>query len=327
MTTMNSNNKGGRVALVFGISGDQGQYVATGLLASGDYEMVYGVTHHSKEHVHAIDRQLGMPIILRDINALSTDKSNGDSLNTLTLLEGDLSNVHLLETLFVNTKATHIFLVTTTDLPPIDSADASLHDAEEREYETIKEFFDVLVKVHAEERNKADSMERHVIFSTLENVRGLVEWLERHNREAGEIEALMGIKPEVVKLTKDHANDLLNMKPLDDGEICPNYTGKGRGGEYALRVVHGLSSPWEVGDLESLYEYAAKATPSIKEGLDVTLITLPFLHSNFTASAIPLPTCSGRATQWAISAFLGDPSHPMDMLSVSDLQYIVPTLF
>ena len=84
MTTMNSSNKGGRVALVFGISGDQGQYVATGLLASGDYEMVYGVTHHSKEHVHAIDRQLGMPIILRDINALSTDKSNGDSLNTLT---------------------------------------------------------------------------------------------------------------------------------------------------------------------------------------------------------------------------------------------------
>ncbi len=53
----------------------------------------------------------------------------------------------------------------------------------------------------------------------------------------------MGIKPEVVTLTKDHANDLLNMKPLDNGEICPNYTGKGCGGEYALRVVHGLSSP------------------------------------------------------------------------------------
>ena len=68
-------------------------------------------------------------------------------------------------------------------------------------------------------------------------------------------------------------------------------------------------------------------TPSIVPGLSLTTITLPLLHKNLALSATPLPTNStgSQATQWSISACLGD--SPIDMFSVSDLRYIVPVLF
>ena len=59
-----------------------------------------------------------------------------------------------------------------------------------------------------------NNVKRHVVFSCLDNVRGLVEWLQMY-------------KPD---------DELLNMKPLDDGGIVPHYSGKGRGGEYALSM-------------------------------------------------------------------------------------------
>lgn len=327
-------------ALVFGISGDQGQFVARGLLDSHSYDAIYGVTHAATDRtIDAIARRLDAEVVRGSVG-MGDDTVNEGGGKRITLLQADLSNASSLRAVLEGTKAAHVFLVTTTDIPPIDSADASLHDSEEREYDTIRTFFDVLVAVHKEEwegshdKNDKKKFERHVVFSTLENVRGLVEWMETSRQNKGFNH--QGQESNNV----DH--DLLNIKPLDDGGIVPHYTGKGRGGEYALSLVHGLHSPWEetTADLASFDTLHSneQATPSIIPGLSVTLITLPFLHSNFTASATPLPAAAaassssspsgrGTPTQWSISACLGDPSHPMDMLSVSDLQYIVPVLF
>ena len=295
-----------KVAIIFGISGEQGLTVARGILNDGSYQVIYGVTHSIAKHLHHIKRQLDVHVVLPPHMNNSTTTTNTNNKRCLLLQEADLSNATSLKAIFqtVQGQSIDIFLVTTTDLPPPDSADASLHDSEEREYQTIKQFFDTLKQVH-EQQPKEGKVERHVVFSTLENVRGLVKWLELH-----------------------HNNEkLAHLKPLDDGGIVPHYTSKGRGGEYALSLIHGAPSPWKT-DTKSLQ--STVAYPSIVPGLNVTLITLPFLYSNFTASAVPLPDvcpASGQPTQWSISAYLGDSTHRIEMLSVSDLQYIVPALF
>lgn len=294
----------GKVAIVFGISGEQGQHVAHGLLADSSYNAVYGVTHSIEENIDNIKRYLEDVEVITNYPA----GSNGGTNRCLFLIEGELSDPNSIRSIFKTARASSIdiFLVTTTDLPPENSTDTSLHDCEEREFQTIKTFFDVLKEVHQERVSSNITIERHVVFSTLENVRGLVEWLNAHKVD----------------------DELANMKPLDDGGIVPHYTSKGRGGEYALKLLHGLPSPWDTQDPESLYYNRHEKTSSIIPGLSLTLITLPFLHSNFTASATPLATASEQRTQWSIQACLGDgSSRTIDMLSVSDLQYIVPVIF
>ena len=232
-------------ALIFGISGDQGCQVALGLIAAGGYGPIFGATS-SLDHV-------------------ADPQSIPDGVQ---LVQVDISNKAEVKRVLLETKATAIFLVTTTDLPPESSAMGSLKEAEEFEYDAIVSFFDCLVDVH---KQNDDGLVRHVVFSCLDDV-------------------------EAISAEAD--DSLLDIKPLDDGSIVPHYSGKGRAGSYALRL------------LESMPD------------LSVTLLTLPFLHSNFLASAIPLPN-EGQ-TQWTISACLGDAK--LDMCSVSDLAYIVPKL-
>ena len=232
-------------ALIFGISGDQGCQVALGLIAAGGYGPIFGATS-SLDHV-------------------ADPQSIPDGVQ---LVQVDISNKAEVKRVLLETKATAIFLVTTTDLPPESSAMGSLKEAEEFEYDAIVSFFDCLVDVH---KQNDDGLVRHVVFSCLDDV-------------------------EAISAEAD--DSLLDIKPLDDGSIVPHYSGKGRAGSYALRL------------LESMPD------------LSVTLLTLPFLHSNFLASAIPLPN-EGQ-TQWTISACLGDAK--IDMCSVSDLAYIVPKL-
>lgn len=88
------------------------------------------------------------------------------------------------------------------------------------------------------------------------------------------------------------------IEPLDDGSIVPHYSGKGRAGEQAMALLDNI------------------------EKLSLTLLTLPFLHSNFLGFFTPLPNAG--ETQWTISACFGD-NHDgnIDMLSASDLAYIV----
>ncbi|KAL9185015.1 hypothetical protein ACHAXT_002792 [Thalassiosira profunda] len=291
-------------ALVCGISGDQGQAVAQGLLATGAYRRVYGATRDAS----AIAKLMSVPV--------QSDGGPGDdggAAKSTTVIEADLNSAESLRRAFVKTGATDIFLVTTTEVPIEGAAMGSFHEAEELEFTSIKTFFDVLVDVHKKERS-ATKIERHVVFSTLDNVRGLVEWLETHQAQS------------------NGAEETLDIRPLDDGGIVPHYSGKGRGGEYALQLIHGITDPWKCpptsASLKSPWMNAAEPTSSVIPGLSVTLITLPFLHTNFALAAAPLPSTSeGRVTQWSISACLGDASHPVDMISVSDLRYIVPVLF
>jgi len=101
-----------------------------------------------------------------------------------------------------------------------------------------------------------------------------------------------------VKAIND-TDDKIFINPLDDGSVVPHFTGKGRAADYAVKLLK------EIPDLS------------------ITLLTLPFSHSNFLASTIPLP--NEARNQWTMNACFGDAA--IDMFSVSDLQYVVPALF
>lgn len=284
-----------KVAIISGISGEQGQHVARGLI-NASYSKVFGVTHSIEDHFEDVKRSL------KDSNieiTLDSNNDKGDAKQSVILLEANMSNPVELRNIFQVTQAQgsffDIFLVTTTDFPPAESADASLHDCEEHEFQTIKTFFDIIKDFHAQQLIMNTDVHRHIVFSTQDNVHDLVVWLQEHETE----------------------DFLATMKPLDDGGIVPHLTGKGRGGEYAISLLHWMN---KAGQIQTVFP-----------GLSLTLITLPFLHSNFTACAVPLPTCyapSGQVIQWSIEAPLGHPTnHQLDMMSVSDLKYIVPMIF
>ena len=81
---------------------------------------------------------------------------------------------------------------------------------------------------------------------------------------------------------------------------CITKTAKGRGAEYAMDLLKNV------------------------EGLTLTLLTLPFVFSNFLGFFTPLPVeLEGSANQWQISASLGDGENPIDMMSVTDLSVVV----
>ena len=62
-------------------------------------------------------------------------------------------------------------------------------------------------------------------------------------------------------------------------------------------------------------------TENIPE-ISITLVTLPFLHSNFLGFATPLP--NEAKTQWTIEAAFGD--SPIDMFSTEDLFHLIPSI-
>jgi nucleoside-diphosphate-sugar epimerase len=64
--------------------------------------------------------------------------------------------------------------------------------------------------------------------------------------------------------------------PLEDGSIVPHYSAKGRGGEYAVELLKDIP------------------------GLMLTLITMPFLFSNFLGFFSPLPN-EGKSCPWTNS--------------------------
>jgi uncharacterized protein YbjT (DUF2867 family) len=82
-------------ALVLGASGEQGQAVIDGLLASGRYSPVFGAT--------------------RDVSSLGAiEAANMGAI----LLQLDLDDPETVEKALLETQAKFIFFVTTTDLPP-----------------------------------------------------------------------------------------------------------------------------------------------------------------------------------------------------------------
>mmetsp|Transcript_4585 Transcript_4585/g.6785 ORF Transcript_4585/g.6785 Transcript_4585/m.6785 type:complete len:724 (+) Transcript_4585:92-2263(+) len=247
-------------ALVLGASGDQGRAVIQGLLASGKYSPVFGAT--------------------RDVS--SSGAIEAANMGAI-MLKLDLDAPETIEKALLETKATYIFLVTTTDLPPhsdttkdyfnsspLNRGRASAKEAESKEYDSIICFFDMVVACYIK-----DNINRHVIFSSLDNVQGIQE-------DSG----VAPTSPQYIQ-------------PLSDGSVVAHFSGKGRAGEYALEKM--------------------KQVP----GVTLTIITLPFLYSNFRGWAIPLPN-EGKI-QWTLSAPFGDKA--IDMFSVRDLAYVVPEIF
>uniref|UniRef100_A0A7S2LKT1 NmrA-like domain-containing protein n=1 Tax=Leptocylindrus danicus TaxID=163516 RepID=A0A7S2LKT1_9STRA len=234
-----------KVALVFGASGEQGRAVLDGLLLHAHYGKIYGVSRN----------------ITNAEKLLAEHKQQEHIKGRVHLIEADLAKEESVEKVLMETKAESIFLVTTTDMPPHSK---SCKVGEMAEYESIKKFFDTLVKVY----NK-DKISRHVLFSTADNV-------ERINS--------MYEKPPI--------------QPLEDGSVVANYSGKGRGAEYAMDLLADIND------------------------LKLTLITLPFLHSNFLGAAAPVP--NETQTEWTINACLGE--NAIDMFSTSDLAYLVPAI-
>lgn len=164
-------------ALVFGASGEQGHAVIEGLVKTGQYAPVYGAT--------------------RDVTTVGAiEASNLGSI----VVELDPSNASSLERVLLETKAQYLFVVTTTDLT---STNLSFKEAEDQEYDTIITILDMVVACHFQ-----DNLERHVVLSTLDNVKGLLE-----------------------------EGDLAAIAPLEDGSVVAHYSGKGRAAEYALEKL------------------------------------------------------------------------------------------
>lgn len=89
------------------------------------------------------------------------------------------------------------------------------------------------------------------------------------------------------------------ISPLEDGSVVPHFTAKGKGGAFAVDIV----APF----------------PDLK----LTLLTVPFLYSNFLGFFAPLR--DETATQWMLTACFGDGANAIDMMSASDLAKIVRT--
>jgi hypothetical protein len=152
-------------ALVFGASGEEGRAVVEGLVNCGRYQYVYAFTRHynnnknKKSHHHD-----ATAVYLRDglgATLLSYDDDNDDNDNTAAAAGGggvggggaDLENIDHVERALTETRATAIFLVTTTELPTTMQTNMdsySYSDAAEAEFQTICNFFKVLKKVQAQ---------------------------------------------------------------------------------------------------------------------------------------------------------------------------------
>lgn len=248
-TSTRAGASGNRIGLVFGASGEQGRAVMEGLVDYG-YEQVFGFTRlfENPEDTRYLQDALGC-----------------------TLVQGDIANGEDVRKTLTETRASCIFLVTTTDLPSEIGQTTGCWNAMEAELEVLQQFFRVLLQVH-----KDDGLARHVIFSTKDNVPKYASQMQ--------------------------------ITPMDDGSLVPHFSAKGKGADYGLNLLQDVP------------------------GITLTLITLPFVFSNFLGFFTPLPfPVEAEATnhhslhQWSISASLGDGTKPLDMMAVSDLSHIVRT--
>jgi len=88
--------------------------------------------------------------------------------------------------------------------------------------------------------------------------------------------------------------------PLEDGSTVPHFTSKAKGGAFGVEALADI--------------------PDLK----LTLLTMPFLYSNFLGFFAPLKDESG--TQWNLMACFGDGSNKIDMMGSADLSRIVRKL-
>lgn len=105
--TMSASFAPRKIALVFGISGDQGQFVAAGLLATGAYNRVYGATRDVTEaHIEGIAKHMLVPV-----KADAGSVGNDGVADHVTIIDVDLNSTASVRQACLQTHATDIFLV------------------------------------------------------------------------------------------------------------------------------------------------------------------------------------------------------------------------
>lgn len=275
----------GKIALVFGASGEQGRAVLEGLQDSTKvtYSKIYAFTRQQKKNGNSSSGSTSSngatsAVAVPHVAVASgDDDSYGNNLQYLrdaldaTIITGDIANGNDVRDALASTKADDIFLVTTTQLPTEIGQTTGYFAAAEDEFQVIIQFFQVLKECY-----ESDKLPRHVVFSVRDNVQDVTR--------------------KVLETT-----GTLWIPPLDDGSIVPHFSAKGKGGDYAVSFL--------------------KDTPE----LTLTLVTIPFLYSNFLGFFAPVPIDDERKNQWALSACFGDGK--IDMMSPWDLSYIVPNIF
>jgi GDP-D-mannose dehydratase len=86
---MKASHSKKKTALVFGISGDKGQFVARGLLDSQSYDTVYGVTHAVTAHaLDVMARRFDVTVV----RGRDGDDNDDDDGRQLVLLQAQLSD-------------------------------------------------------------------------------------------------------------------------------------------------------------------------------------------------------------------------------------------
>lgn len=138
------------------------------------------------------------------IRDLTSPQSKSLLQSGVVLIEENLSNPASIERALRISNAAYIFFVTTTDF---EESNHSFKEAEEKEYKCIKLFFDVLAKVY-----EHDGVERHVIFSTADNVEKLCS------------EATSDTSNFFEETKYDAVIPLI--EPLEDGTVVAHYSGK-----------------------------------------------------------------------------------------------------
>jgi hypothetical protein len=279
-------------ALVFGASGEQGRAVLEGLVDSPFFDPVYGfsssLTSSSSGSTAATATNGNNGHGLSSSSTIDDNNNKKYLVDALgvTLLEGRLNDPEAIKNTLITTKAQAIFLATTFEMPiemDLSTTSGGYRAAEDEEYQTIVQFFDVLKRLHKEEQDSSSGggLKRTVVFSTHDNVHEYV-------RE----------KQQSVDETSSSSSQQVWIEPLDDGSIVPHYSGKGRGGMEAQRMLQDV------------------------EGLNLTQLTMPFFYSNFLAFFCPLPN-NDKQIQWELSGSFGDGSNVIDMMSVSDMSPLV----
>ena len=302
MAYQNDTTETPKPALVFGASGEQGQAVLEGL---SDYH----------------DGQYFSPIYAfgRHVDNFETTAET----SSIQYLQGDIQNPDHVGQALQSTRASCIFVVTTTNLPETtvntnDSAvptlsdhqptEASYSEAAGAEYQVIQELMDLIVQAY-----KHDGIERHVIISTKDNVQRVVRaWNENTTNTNG-----------------SSSSTTSWIEPLEDGSIVPHYSAKGKGGEYAMDLIRHYQDEIEEQGLSKTF------------GVRLTLLTLPFLYSNFLGFFAPLPNNNNTmmngtnggtdspskttttTSQWILSACFGNGNNKIDMMGSVDLTTIV----
>jgi hypothetical protein len=288
-TTMNlpQNEK---IALVIGANNEQGRAVIEGLVDSQQYTIVYAMINKSEMH-NSSNSNHHHHHHHHQSDSMQYQNSNIEQYITdglgATIINGDIQNINDIHNVLITTNANYIFMITTTQLPtsiPVSSTSTS----------SISTTTSIGYQKAADEE-----------YETIINF--FHTFVDLYKNDDTSHHVILSVRDNVQTLVEQEYERTKEIwiEPLCDGSIVPHFTAKGRGGHYAV-------------------QYIQNNTTGSRSNITITLLTIPFLYSNFLSYFTPLP--DDTRTQWLLTACFGDGHmNQIDMMSASDLSIIVRT--